>query len=98
MSKAIEEILNQLDDIKNGNIDKELAAGRMAITDAINSVEDDSLSLLSWYINQICDNEILTPGESANENQRVSKYEVCNCAKLLSLDTIYKLVSKKEGE
>ena len=98
MSKAIEEILNQLDDIKNGNIDKELAAGRMAITDAINGVEDDSLSLLSWYINQICDNEILTPGESANENQRVSKDEVCNCAKLLSLDTIYKLVSKKEGE
>ena len=98
MDKAIEEILNQLSDIRNGNVDEELSAGRMAISDAINSVSDDSISLLSWYANQVCDTKTLSPAESAAENQKVSKEEIVNCASLLSLDTIYKLVSEKEGE
>ena len=98
MDKAVGEILNQLGDIKNGNIDEELAAGKMALCDAINSVEDDSISLLSWYANQICDKKTIAPAESAKANQAVTKEEIINCAGLLSLDSIYKLVSKKEGE
>ena len=98
MQKAVDEILSQLEDIKNGNIDEELEAGKMAISDAINSVSDDSISLLSWYANQICDEKILTPAESSAENQRVTGEDICRCAGLLSLDTVYKLVSKKEEE
>lgn len=98
MDKAVEEILNQLSEIKKGNIDEEFSAGKMAINDAINSVPDDSISLLSWYANQVCDGNVLSPAQSADENDRVSKEEIMSCAELLSLDTIYKLVSKKEGE
>ncbi len=98
MDKAVDEILNQLNDIKNGNIDEEFSAGKMAIGDAINSVLDDSVSLLSWYVNQICDNKTISPSESAAENRAVKRDEIVECASLLSLDSIYKLVSKKEGE
>ena len=98
MQKAVDEILAQLEDIKQGNVEEELEAGKMAISDAINSVNDDSISLLSWYANQICDEEILTPAQSSDENRRVTREDICRCAGLLSLDTVYKLVSKKEGE
>ena len=98
MDRAVEEILIQLNEIKKGNIDEEFEAGKMAISDAINSVADDSISLLSWYSNQICDKEILTPSQSSLSNKNVKKEDIQRCAELLSLDTVYKLVSKKEGE
>ncbi|MBQ9531718.1 MAG: insulinase family protein [Eubacterium sp.] len=98
MDKAVEEILHQLEDIRKGNIDEELSAGKMALSDAINNVSDDSISLLSWYANQICDKTIISPTQSVKANQKVTKEDIVECAGLLSLDTIYKLVSKKEGE
>ena len=98
MDKAVSEILNQLEEIKKGNIDEEFAAANIAISDALNSVNDDSITLLTWYTNQISDKRILSPSESAAQNESVSKEDICNMAKLLSLDTVYKLVAKKEGE
>ena len=98
MDKAVSEILNQLEEIKKGNVDEELSASKMAIADLINSVNDDSISLVNWYSAQMCDNEMLTPAESANENQFVTKEDIVSCADLLSLDTVYKLVAKREGE
>ena len=98
MDKAVSEILNQLEEIRKGNIDEELNASKMAISDLINSVNDDSISLVNWYSSQICDKKILSPSESAMENGSVSKDDIIGCAKLISLDTVYKLVAKKEGE
>lgn len=98
MDKAVDEILAQLDDISKGKIDEELAASKMAISDLINGVSDDSVSLLSWYVNQITDEKILTPSESARENDNITKDEIGESADLLSLDTIFKLVAAKEDE
>jgi predicted Zn-dependent peptidase len=98
MDKAVSEIFNQLEEIKKGNVDEELSASKMAIGDLINSVYDDSISLVNWYSSQICDKTHLSPAQSAAENEKVSKQEIVQAANLLSLDTIYKLVSKKEGE
>ena len=98
MDKAVSEILNQLEEIKKGNVENELSASKMAISDLINSVNDDSISLVNWYSSQICDSKILPPFESAKENSTVTKEDIINCSKLLSLDTVYKLVAKGEGE
>ena len=98
MDKAVSEIINQLNEIKNASVDKELSAGKMAMSDTLGSINDDSITLVNWYSSQITDKTILSPGESALQNSSVSKEEVVNCAKLLSLDTVYKLVSSKEGE
>ena len=98
MDKAVSEIFNQLEEIKKGNVDEELSASKMAIGDLINSVYDDSISLVNWYSSQICDKTHLSPAQSAAENEKVSKQEIVQAANLLSLDTISKLVSKKEGE
>ncbi|MBE6817174.1 MAG: insulinase family protein [Ruminococcaceae bacterium] len=96
MDKALTEIQNQLDSVKNGDIVTEIEASKMALSDMILSVCDDSLALCSWYINQISDNEILTPQESAAQNNRIEIDDITACAKLLTLDTVFRLVPEKE--
>lgn len=98
MDKAVDEILNQLEEIKNGNFDEEFVSSKIGLTDTINGVNDDSLSLSNWYASQMSDDIILTPSQSAEQNNNVTKAQVQECASLLSLDTVYKLVGTKEGE
>ncbi|MBE6719932.1 MAG: insulinase family protein [Ruminococcaceae bacterium] len=98
MDKAISEILNQLSIVKNGDIAEEFAAAKMSISDLIMSVRDDSLALCSWYVNQITDREIITPEESAAQNNAVTSEQIVSSAELLSLDSVFRLVPKKEGE
>lgn len=98
MDNAVQEILNQLEEIKKGNFDEEMASSKIGLTDTINGVNDDSLSLSNWYANQIDDDVILSPAQSAEQNNNVTKAQIQECASLLSLDTIYKLVSCREGE
>lgn len=98
MDKAIDEILNQLEAIKNGDFDKEYEASRMGLCDSINSVKDDSLYLLNWYNGQIIDDEIVSPDESSAKHLAVEKNDIVEVAKLVSLDTVFRLCSVKEGE
>lgn len=98
MDKAVAEILNQLDEIKNGNYAEELIASRVGLSDMLNSVGDDSLVLLDWYAAQIGDNTIKSPSKSAKENDDVNPDDIKTCANLITLDTVYKLCSIKEGE
>lgn len=98
MDKAVNEILNQLEIIKNGDFDEEFASSKMALRDAILSVNDASEGLESWYASQIADDKAKSPEESAKENDAVTKEQVQKCASLITLDTIYRLASVKEGE
>lgn len=98
MDKAVKEILNQLEEIKNGNFEYEFNSSKAGLTDAINSVYDAPDSLENWYLLQMDDDVIKSPKESAEENNKVTKEQVIECANLLTLDTVYKLVSTGEGE
>lgn len=98
MDKAVKEILRQLEEIKNGNFDEELASSKIGLNDAIMSVNDTPELIESWYANQITADEIKSPEQSAKENDAVTKDEVIKCASLLSLDTIYKLSAPKEEQ
>lgn len=98
MDKAISEILNQLEIIRNGDFDKEYQASRMGLCDSINAVKDDSIYLLSWYNGQIVDDEIVSPEESSAKHLSVEKNDIVEMAKAVSLDTVFRLCSVKEGE
>lgn len=98
MDKAIAEILNQLDAIKNGNFDTELEASRMGLCDSINSVSDDSTYLLSWYSGQAVDNRVLSPAMSSANHLAVTKEQIIEAANLVTFDTVYRLCSVKEAE
>lgn len=98
MDKAVKEILNQLEEIKKGNFEYEFNSSKAGLTDAINSVYDAPDSLENWYLLQMNDDVVKSPKESAEENKNVTKEQVIECANLLTLDTVYKLVSTGEGE
>lgn len=96
MDKAVAEILNQLDIIKHGDFDEELASSKISISDTLTSVNDAPDLLGAWYYMQIADDSVKSPEESARLNNEVTKEQVLECASLISLDTVYKLSSPKE--
>lgn len=95
MDKAVQEILNQLEIIKNGDFDEELKSSKMALSDMYKSVNDTPDAIESWYASQIIYNELKSPLQYADENNAVTKAQVQQCASLVTLDTIYKLASKE---
>ena len=97
MEKAVAQILNQLNEIRNGNFDYEFKASKISLTDAINSVYDAPETLENWYLLQTVDGEFKSPRVSAKENNNVTKQQVIECARLVSLDTVYRLVSTGEA-
>lgn len=98
MDKAVNEILNQLEEIKKGNFDEELASSRLALRDALLSVNDAPEMMENWYSNQLTDSIVKSPEMSSQENNSVTKEQVQKCASLLTLDTVYKLTPEKEAE
>lgn len=98
MDKAVSEILNQIEEIKKGNFDYEFSSSKMALTDAINSVYDAPESLETWYTSQMADKITKSPAESAAENKSVIKEQIMECANLISLDTVYRLVGKSTAD
>ena len=93
MDKAVSQILNQLREIRRGNFDYEFKSSKISLTDAINSVCDAPETLENWYLLQTADGEFKSPRDSARENNNVTKQQIIECARLISLDTVYRLVS-----
>lgn len=98
MDKAVNEIMNQLEIIKNGDFEEEFNSSKIGLSDAIMAVNDAPEAVESWYSVQICDDKVKSPEQSAAENNAVTPQQVRECAGLLSLDTIYKLSSPKEAQ
>lgn len=96
MDKAVNEILNQLEIIKNGDFDEEFSSSKIALNDLFHSVNDTPELIEAWYSNQMTQNCVKTPEESIKDNSEVTKEQIIKCANLLTLDTIYKLSSPKE--
>lgn len=98
MDKAVHEIQNQLNKIKSGDFEEEFNSSKLAMKDALLSVHDAPEAIEAWYVNQLADNCLKTPEQSAAENDSVTPEQVQHCASLLTLDTIYKLSSPEEAE
>lgn len=97
MDKAVEEILNQIEFIKNGSFDYEFKSSKVGLTDRINSVYDAPESLERWYVSRMLEDDLKAPCDSAAENNAVTKEQIMECADLVKLDTVYRLVSSVEG-
>ncbi len=96
MDKAQAEILNQLEALKNGDFDEEFTSSVISIADTIKSLNDLPDVLAMWYSNQITLDEYKTPAQLIKENSEVTKEQVIECAKLITLDTVYRLAAPKE--
>jgi len=88
--KAYDEILVQMEDIKNGNIsDMEFSAAMLGTVNSINSIADNPFILDDYFLGKIISGKILTLDELADSIKKVTKEEVMQVAKKIQLDTVY---------
>lgn len=99
IEKARAEIINQLDEIKKGNIsDSELESAVLSLENALNQIGDTPSSYSSWYFERFCDGQIKTPAEQLADYRNVTKERIIEAAKSLSLDSVYLMLDKEAAE
>ncbi len=93
-------ILNELEQMKQGNItDEELASAKLSMANSYLTSVDSSAGTQGWYLAQVLKGKTLTPQEQAQRINAVTKEQVVAAANRLTLDTVYVLTgSGKEGE
>ena len=97
--KTYNAILEQLDQIRNGNIsDTEMAAAKEAIAHSFRQIYDYPLDLISFYSNKAIFDIEASPEEYGKLFNDVTKEDVVNVAKDVKLDSVFFLEGTLEGE
>lgn len=96
--KALSEILNQLDIMKNGEFtDEDFNSSIIALCDAFKGVEDSPVAVCNFYSSQEADNKIISGEEFARKIGAVTREQVIECAKRVSVDTVYLLKGEEKA-
>ena len=97
--KAQEEILHQLELVKQGAFDdSELESTILTINNALKSTVDTLSGLENWYLTQILSGSDESPLDNAGKVSRITKDEIQAAASQITLDTVFFLAAKKEGQ
>ena len=95
--EARDAILEQMRQTREGEFtDGELDAARRALCDSYQTAEDLPESLAAWYTRGLLTGEYLTAAQEAAGISAVTREEVIEAARGVTLDTVYVLASKKE--
>lgn len=90
MKAAKDEILAQLEEIRNGNItDDELQAAYSAILDSYRAIDDTPESVEQWYLGRMLADLNDSPLEACELIKTVTKEDVSEIARGITLDTVY---------
>ena len=96
--KAKNAILLQIEDIKNGNFsDDDIASSVKALEDGFRSVSDSAESVASWFTSQVSSKEFLYPEDFIEQFKKVTREDIIEAAKAVSLDTVFMLEGTGEG-
>ena len=99
MTKAIKEILNQLDIVKKGEFsDFEFESSIKSLKDSLNTYNDSQASIDAWYSLRAFDKDVLSPEALADKLDFISRDDIVNTAKGVKLHTVYKLMPNKVQE
>ena len=90
IEKAEKEILNQLEDMKNGNFSQEdIDNSILSIANSLKSIGDTTSSYINWYNSCFIQDENITPEQSLEKYKAVTKQQLIDAANSLKLDTVY---------
>ena len=93
MERAKEEILRQLDEVKQGNFDEsEVEAAKMSLCNSYRTLSDSLGGLENWYLSQTFASHSQQPEEAAAQINAVTRQEIIDAANRVTLDTVYCLV------
>ena len=96
--KAKTAILEQLEDIRNGNFsDDDIASSVKSLEDGFRSVSDSAESVANWFTSQICAKEFLYPEDFIEQFKKVKREDIIKAAKSVTLDTVFMLEGTGEG-
>ena len=96
--KARDEILLQLEEIKNGNISEhEFVSSINAIVNTCNSYYDDQRALASYYLSESLTDTNRSLDEYIDNIKKVTVEDVTKIAKKLKLDTVYFLKGEENN-
>lgn len=98
ISAAQDEIIRQLDAVRNGEFSDELFnQSKLYIICALKGVNDTPRAVADWYFDYCLESEenVPTPELFIERVTAVTKEDVCAFAKALSLDTVYVLTGKE---
>jgi len=94
---AKEIILEQLDEIKKGNItDEEFDAAKKNLVNNLRNIAEDQYALLDYYLDQSFLNKRYTIEEYIENIEKVQKEQLPEVAKRIQLDTVFFLKGTKE--
>lgn len=97
--KAQDEILVQLEALKNGDFtDEELANTKLLLNNSIRTTSDSLSSIEGWYITQILRGQSVTPEEDVLNINTVTREQIIAAAKQITLDTVYFLTGSGKDE
>ena len=96
IEKTKEAVIDQLEEIKNGNFTNEdINFAEMAIKNDFKSVADSAGNVSNWYFDCIRKNDIVTPEEKLGRYLGVSKERIIAAAKSMVLDSVYVLTGNE---
>ena len=95
--KTLNIIKEQLEDMKNGKIsDEEFYAAKKLITASIEAIPESEEDMITFYFDQRLFDDNLTVQDYLNKINNVTKEQVIQIAKKVSMDTIYFLKNKED--
>ncbi|MCL2633971.1 MAG: insulinase family protein [Oscillospiraceae bacterium] len=95
IDKARAEILNQLDLIKNSDFtEDELLHARLSLQNDLKALNDKLSGIALWYLIRIYQCDIVTPEQMVERYLSVTREQIIEAAKSLSLDTVYILTEE----
>ncbi|QIB26703.1 EF-P 5-aminopentanol modification-associated protein YfmF [Caloranaerobacter azorensis] len=95
--KTLDIIKEQVEDMKLGKFsESDIRQAKKSLITSIKSIKDSNFSLADYYLSNILANDYRNIDEIIERLQNVSKDEIVEAAKKLSLDTIYFLTKRKK--
>ena len=96
--KSRDAILAQLDTIREGAFsDEALYSAKLSLINAYREIEDNPQSLRNWYIGRALSGISQSPSEAIEVVRMLTKEEIVETAKNISLDTVYFLEGVQNG-
>lgn len=98
-NKAQDEILHQLECVKNGDFtDQEIAETKLLMRSSLITTTDSPSATEGWYMAQILRGQMVSPQEDADLLDTITREEIIQAANAARLDTIYFLKGKEEAQ
>lgn len=97
-ARAEEEILNQLQQLRDGNFtEEERESSIRSIRDSLMGLNDSQAALDGWYSLKIFEKP-MTPEEYIDRIEQVTREDIIRAANLYQLDTVYQIMPAKAAE